>query len=889
MLRRSKTTDYLFKLSNRNCSESSFLELRILGFILFALLIQSCGEKQQDGNTKDFPIVLDENLRLELILEDPEIVTPIGLTIDSRDNLYVLESHTHSPPSDYAGLKYDRIKKGIDKDGDGVPEEWIVFADSISSGLNIAAGPDDVIYVIEKDKIKTFADTDQDGKSDEMEVLLELKASGTVYDHAGLLGIVYAEDDWIYVSRGNIGGLAWTIEGPDGSKIEGYGDGGNVFRFRPDGTYLEEVATGFWNPFDLKFTKLGKLLLADNDPDSRGPNRLIDVVPGGHYGYESLYGNSGNHPYLAWNGELPGTLPYAAALGEAPSGIIDAGYSHFPDYENNILATIWEENSIVRIPLSTYQSTVRGVAEVIIKGDSTFHPVALTANSKGDIYISDWVVREYPNHGKGRVWRLTAKEKKTNQSQLGPVNGNYSLNSRYLEIASRDFEEHKKVLASADVFAKAVARKALAAPEFHEQLMVLSLDQKAELRLQALLTLSKSNLKIDKPILLRFLKDENEQVRRMTLIHIGKNLRADLLEEVKNTLKNGAISPAMMETFLATLRQLQPNFIEGYQNKSEKTSKNLKRELPEGYLLSILEDKQLSDEIRAATLPYLDKPSEQKEVLLSLISDASKPLKEAILYALKSLPDQEIALTMAKLAQDPMQDEELRAIALVSLGYQAGNYCKEILPVLQENKPNLTAAALRYLCRCTSDKKISEAIEEELSKNKVSNQEFTSIWQLCQGKAEDQNSINDETWNSAAEGTGDAIRGKLIFQMASSQCQLCHKVNGWGGEFGPDLSNVSSSKSREQLIKAILAPSEEISPEWQGWYVKDQDGQRHEGRQIDVGNNEVELMISTGNFKSFKNPQSYGMVSTSLMPEGLESSMTSEEFNHLITYLMTLK
>ena len=187
----------------------------------------------------------------------------------------------------------------------------------------------------------------------------------------GLLGITYADDGWIYVSRGNTGGLAWSIAGPDGSSVAGYGDGGNVFRFKKDGSSLEEVATGFWNPFDLKFTRQGRLMLADNDPDSRGPNRLIEVIPGGDYGYESLYGNSGNHPYLAWNGELPGTLPYAAALGEAPSGIIDAGYSHFPTYENNILATIWEENSIVRIPLEPYQSTVRGEASVILQGDSS--------------------------------------------------------------------------------------------------------------------------------------------------------------------------------------------------------------------------------------------------------------------------------------------------------------------------------------------------------------------------------------------------------------------------------------------------------------------------------------------------------------------------------------
>ncbi|MEZ4828028.1 MAG: hypothetical protein R3C61_17350 [Bacteroidia bacterium] len=50
----------------------------------------------------------------------------------------------------------------------------------------------------------------------------------------------------------------------------------------------------------MKFTSDGRLLLTDNDPDSRGPNRLIEIVPGGDYGYQSLYGGSGIHPF--WRG-----------------------------------------------------------------------------------------------------------------------------------------------------------------------------------------------------------------------------------------------------------------------------------------------------------------------------------------------------------------------------------------------------------------------------------------------------------------------------------------------------------------------------------------------------------------------------------------------------------
>ena len=92
---------------------------------------------------------MDDRLSIELILETPEIVTPIGLTVDDEDNLYVLESHTHSQAKDYAGPKYDRIKKGVDNDGDARPDKWIIYADSINDGMNIFWDKE-TIYLAEK-------------------------------------------------------------------------------------------------------------------------------------------------------------------------------------------------------------------------------------------------------------------------------------------------------------------------------------------------------------------------------------------------------------------------------------------------------------------------------------------------------------------------------------------------------------------------------------------------------------------------------------------------------------------------------------------------------------------------------------------------------------------
>ena len=866
----------------------------------FSLLLFGCTEV--DNTPNFYPEVLDDRLHLELIATSPEVMTPIGLAIDSKDNIYVLESHTHSPPSDYAGPNYDRIKKGVDQNKDGKPDSWIIFADSIRDGMNLAAGPEDIIYLTEKDRVLSFRDTDQDGVSDQRHTILQMETPREVYEHAGILGITLSPDGWLYVSRGNCGSMAWQIEGTDGAVIQGYGDGGNVFRCRPDGSSLEEIATGFWNPFDLDFSHGGRLLLVDNDPDSRGPNRLLEVVPGGNYGYQSLYGGSGIHPFLAWNGELPGTLPYAAALGEAPSGLIDASFTNFPpSYQNNMLCTIWEENTIVRVPLVSHLSSVKGEAEVIIEGDSTFHPVALAVNSKGELYITDWVIRQYPNHGKGRIWRLTSGEShpmQTNGSkqQTVPKTVAYevpetSFFSAYENLKGKDVEQQLAALQSGDDFVQTIVRRSLSNPVYHQDLLTLSEHTDADMRLQALLALSESSVAVSKVKLKDFLQDEHEDIRRMALIYIATHLRGDLLPEVKQALSSGRITPSLFETYLATVRHLQPDFIRNYQAKSENGASQIERELPPSYLMSIIRDASLPAETRAAALPYLDNPNDHLPELVALLKSDPPPMKAALLQAFRQTGNEQAAEAILNIALNPKAENTLRTQALISLGYQATAYCEAVQTLLGEQDEILLETAVRYLCRCGSNQATSEAVSKLIQEAAHRNpDQLRHIWQLCRGEMPaEERPRSDAQWAQLADDTGNAEKGKLVFQLSSTQCQRCHQVERWGGDFGPDLTHVGSSKSRQQLITAILEPSAEISPEWQGWFVTTKEGKTHYGRQIDVSLNHVELLMPSGSFVNYESPQSYGLAPSSLMPEGLENMLTDSEFNDLIAYLLSLK
>ncbi|MEM7655807.1 MAG: hypothetical protein AAF399_06735 [Bacteroidota bacterium] len=192
-------------------------------------------------------VIHDPDLELELIAQQPDIRTPIGLVIDREDALYVIESHTHTPPEDYQGPAFDRIKKGLDEDGDGLPDRWEIFADSIEDGMNLCF-VEDVLHLITKDQLIALPDQDQNHQADEKRILVEMTQPAEVYDHAALLGIAYGQDGWIYASRGNVGGKQWKITAADGSSIEGYGDGGNVFRCRVDGSGMRKSQPAFGIP-----------------------------------------------------------------------------------------------------------------------------------------------------------------------------------------------------------------------------------------------------------------------------------------------------------------------------------------------------------------------------------------------------------------------------------------------------------------------------------------------------------------------------------------------------------------------------------------------------------------------------------------------------------------
>lgn len=131
----------------------------------------------------------------------------------------------------------------------------------------------------------------------------------------------------------------------------------------------------------------------------------------------------------------------------------------------------------------------------------------------------------------------------------------------------------------------------------------------------------------------------------------------------------------------------------------------------------------------------------------------------------------------------------------------------------------------------------------------------------------------------------DAKKGKLVFEKS---CSACHTYAGHGGSVGPDLTGVRNQPV-DALLLHILVPNYEVYPSYQAISVETNDGGSYSGWITAETDNSITLKTAFGTQESLlrKNIKSLTNSGLSLMPEGLEQTMTREEMSELIAFLKT--
>lgn len=417
---------------------------RIIAILAAAFLTAARGQTAPPPTASDGPVCADPRLIVTKFAAAPDIVHPIALDFDAKGRLLVIESHTHFRPKNYAGPKYDRIRVIEDSDGDGKADRFTTFFDGTTHTMDLAVHPDGSVYVTTRNEILRLRDTDGDGKADDRVRIAFLDTTGD-YPHNGLSGLAFDAGGNLYFGMGENLGAPYKLIGADGTTLAGGGEGGNVFWCTADGKKLRRVATGFWNPFGSCRDIFGRLFTVDNDPDESPPCRLVHVVEGGDYGFQFRYGRAGRHPFQAWDGELPGTLPYMTGTGESPCEVVSYESDGLPaEYRGNLLVPAWADHRVERYVLRPHGATVVADRQPFVRGGNEFYPSGLAVAPDGSLFVSDWGSKEYALHGKGSLWHVRWKDGKPVPRPSDPTLGLASGHRPVRDAAARTLAKDQR-------------------------------------------------------------------------------------------------------------------------------------------------------------------------------------------------------------------------------------------------------------------------------------------------------------------------------------------------------------------------------------------------------------------------------------------------------------
>jgi quinoprotein glucose dehydrogenase len=143
---------------------------------------------------------------------------------------------------------------------------------------------------------------------------------------------------------------------------------------------------------------------------------------------------------------------------------------------------------------------------------------------------------------------------------------------------------------------------------------------------------------------------------------------------------------------------------------------------------------------------------------------------------------------------------------------------------------------------------------------------------------------------------GDAERGRKVFaNKAEVECIRCHKISrpngeGYGGDVGPDLTDIGSREPRDYILESIVDPNRKITKNFESAVVALTDGRLVAGIvKLDDGKR-LRLQTPQGHYIEVNADEVEDRkAGLSGMPEDLIKHLSKSEIRDLVEFLSTMK
>jgi len=131
---------------------------------------------------------------------------------------------------------------------------------------------------------------------------------------------------------------------------------------------------------------------------------------------------------------------------------------------------------------------------------------------------------------------------------------------------------------------------------------------------------------------------------------------------------------------------------------------------------------------------------------------------------------------------------------------------------------------------------------------------------------------------------------KIFFEKVEASCLRCHKVQGEGGEAGPELTGIASKRDRTYFLESIVTPNASIAPGFENILITQKNGRQVAGIVRSETATDLVILSPEDGLVSVKRADVQSREKgLSGMPEGLADALGARDIRDLVEYLSTLK
>jgi putative heme-binding domain-containing protein len=814
--------------------------------------------RAEDGGHKFVPasegvntLTLEDGMVANLFASEemfPELINPVQMDVDTKGRLWVAAWETY-PKWQPDEEMLDQLLILPDEDRDGVADKVISFAHIHNptgftfwnGGVIVASCPD----------LWFLKDTDGDDVADEKILLLGgLDSSDT---HHSANGFDYGPDGYLYYQRGifNVSNIETPWEAP---QLSG------------------ESAMYRFNPRTFRFS-----YHAANPPNPHGGDF-------NYWGYHFATSATGGEAYqirMAGGGKFKMHKLLEKTVRPVPSsGIISS--LHFPEKNNGNFIIL---NSIGFLGIKQYTlENNDGVFwgtetdDLLVSSDPNFRPADFKIGDDGALYVADWAnpiighmqhnIRD-PNrdHEHGRIYRITVEGRPLQEHVeidgqpieallevlKHPVDG-VRLRAR-TELSERDREE---VIAAAQAWAAEF--DASSEEDAHHILEALWLHQQFDSFNEELL-----NTVLNSP--------HPDAVRAAERVKYMWEIEGKFDEQVARAPKPSSAqeAQAILAASRAYLRQEpspDPEMVDGAfevhiqtvieQMKYDRTEFTVRPGMP-------------------VRLVFKNPDAMDHNLLMVQPGAAAK-----------------VAIEAAKMETTGEGVEKQWIPDVDAIIFASDLLARGESQTIEFTAPE-TTGRYDYICTFPGHWQLmrgvmivaDEPMEQILAANKGKasvdrrkSRELVEYWQFDQLKDEVDAVLAHRSYKT----------GKEMFEVAS--CLQCHMVAGNGKTIGPDLTEVNTKYTPEQLLQHILDPSLEVADEYKTYIVQTNGFDEYYGQMVSEDEESIQILEnplepeSTVTVKKSDIAEMEQMA-ISAMPTDLLATLNKHEIWDLLAYILS--